>query len=193
MKRPDGAATSEVLEILPPRRSDRVVTRGEAPQPVSRAPGHSGAPLPSVDPRLYQIAVLSLLLTYGMVWLDLEIEPDRALAILATALLAQLVCTVLAGLPRFDPRSALISGLSLCLLLRTNEVWPTVVAAIIAVGSKFVVRVRDKHVFNPTNVALVIMLATGHVWVSPGQWGSVAVFAFLLASAGCLVVNRASR
>jgi Na+-translocating ferredoxin:NAD+ oxidoreductase RnfD subunit len=29
--------------------------------------------------------------------------------------------------------------------------------------------------------------------VSPGQWGSLAVFAFLLASAGGLVVNRAAR
>jgi len=31
------------------------------------------------------------------------------------------------------------------------------------------------------------------VWASPGQWGSAAVFAFLLASAGGLVVNRAAR
>jgi Na+-transporting NADH:ubiquinone oxidoreductase subunit NqrB len=54
--------------------------------------------------------------------------------------------------------------------------------------------VRGKHVFNPTNVALVVMmLVTGSVWVSPGQWGSGAVFAFLLASAGGLVVNRAAR
>jgi Na+-translocating ferredoxin:NAD+ oxidoreductase RnfD subunit len=38
-----------------------------------------------------------------------------------------------------------------------------------------------------------MMLVTGSVWVSPGQWGSGAVFAFLLASAGGLVVNRAAR
>src|SRR2546427_7116542 len=38
-----------------------------------------------------------------------------------------------------------------------------------------------------------MMLLTGAVWVSPGQWGSTAVFGFLLASAGGLVVNRAAR
>jgi Na+-translocating ferredoxin:NAD+ oxidoreductase RnfD subunit len=38
----------------------------------------------------------------------------------------------------------------------------------------------------------MLLLADG-VWVSPGQWGSVAVFAFLLAAAGALVVNRAAR
>lgn len=97
-------------------------------------------------------------------------------------------------MPRFDPKSALISGLSLCLLLRTNDAWLAALTAVVAVGSKFVLRVHGKHVFNPTNFALVLMmLATGQVWVSPGQWGSLAVFAFLLASAGGLVVNRAGR
>jgi Na+-translocating ferredoxin:NAD+ oxidoreductase RnfD subunit len=38
-----------------------------------------------------------------------------------------------------------------------------------------------------------MMLAAPDVWVSPGQWGSGPVFAFLLASAGGLVVNRAAR
>jgi Na+-translocating ferredoxin:NAD+ oxidoreductase RnfD subunit len=37
------------------------------------------------------------------------------------------------------------------------------------------------------------MLATGQVWVSPGQWGNAAFFAFLLACLGGLVVNRAAR
>ena len=33
----------------------------------------------------------------------------------------------------------------------------------------------------------------GQVWVSPGQWGSVAFFGFLIACLGGLVVNRAAR
>src|SRR5262245_40757856 len=139
----------------------------------------------SWDPRLYQIATLAALLTYGVWWLDLEVRLPIAVAILTSALAAQLLCDYLAGRPRFDPRSALISGLSLCLLLRTGAV---------DVASKFTLRVRGKHVFNPTNFALVaMMLLTGSVWVSPGQWGSGAVFAFLLASAGGVVVNRAAR
>jgi Na+-transporting NADH:ubiquinone oxidoreductase subunit NqrB len=146
------------------------------------------------DPRLYQIATLTGLLTYGVWWLDLEVQLPTAVAIIASALAAQLVCEYLAGRPRFDLRSALISGLSLCLLLRTGSLDAAMLAAIIAIASKFTLRVRGKHVFNPTNFALVaMMLVTGSVWVSPGQWGSGAVFAFLLASAGSLVVNRAAR
>jgi enediyne biosynthesis protein E5 len=146
------------------------------------------------DPRLYQIATLAGLLTYGVWWLDLEVQLPTAVAIIASALAAQLACERLTGRPRFDPRSALISGLSLCLLLRTESPGVAMLAAVVAIASKFTLRVRGKHVFNPTNFALVaMMLVTGGVWVSPGQWGSGVVFAFLLASAGGLVVNRAAR
>jgi hypothetical protein len=55
-----------------------------------------------------------------------------------------------------------ISGLSLCLLLRTNDVALAIVAAIVAVSSKFLLKVNGKHLFNPTNIAIVaLMAATG--------------------------------
>ena len=146
------------------------------------------------DPRLYQILLLAALLVYGVTRLELEIQPLRALLLLATALLTQYACTRLWRLPAFDPRSALISGLSLCLLLRTNSVALAVLAAVVTIASKFVLRIRGKHVFNPTNFGIVAtMLLTGGVWVSPGQWGSAAFFAFLVACLGGLVVNRAAR
>ena len=48
--------------------------------------------------------------------------------------------------------------------------------------------------FNPTNFAIVVLLlASNRVWVSPGQWGNVVFFAFLIACLGGLVVNRAAR
>ncbi|HEX5716435.1 MAG TPA: RnfABCDGE type electron transport complex subunit D [Thermoanaerobaculia bacterium] len=154
---------------------------------------------PIFDPRLYQILVLASLLVYGVVRLDLEVRPLLAAAMLATALLTQYACTRIWKLPAFDPKSALISGLSLCLLLRTDAsalgVALGVVAAVITIAGKFVIRWRGKHLFNPTNFGIVaLMLATdGRVWVSPGQWGSAALFGFLVACLGGLVVNRATR
>ena len=165
-----------------------------APPPaVPLAPAGAFAVPRRWDPRLYQIATLAGLLTYGVLGLGLDVVPDTAAVILACTLGAQLAAARLTG-GRFDPRSALISGLSLCLLLRTGAPELAALTAVVAVASKFLVRVRGKHVFNPTNGALVLMLLlTDQVWVSPGQWGSAAVFAFLLAAAGGLVVNRAAR
>jgi hypothetical protein len=147
-----------------------------------------------VDPRYYQIAVLGALLAYGSGILDFDLSLPRAALLIGTAVATQYACTIAWKLPVFDPRSAIISGLSLCLLLRTNSLLIAAAAAVVAVSSKFVIRVRGKHVFNPTNLAIVaLMAATGDAWVSPGQWGNVAFFAFLMACLGGLVVNRAAR
>jgi Na+-transporting NADH:ubiquinone oxidoreductase subunit NqrB len=148
------------------------------------------------DPRLFQIGTLASLLVYGMGWLDFDITPGRVILLLTTVLLTQWAGDRLVGGPPFrsSARSALISGLSLCLLLRTNRADLAIVAAFVTIAAKFLIRVDGKHVFNPTNGGIVAMLLlTNHVWVSPGQWGSAAFFAFLLACAGSLVVNRAAR
>jgi Na+-transporting NADH:ubiquinone oxidoreductase subunit NqrB len=81
----------------------------------------------------------------------------------------------------------------LCLLLRTNSLELAIAAAVVTVASKFVIRIEGKHLFNPTNFGIVVMLLTGHAWVSPGQWGNVAFFALLMAGLGGLVVTRAAR
>jgi Na+-translocating ferredoxin:NAD+ oxidoreductase RnfD subunit len=146
------------------------------------------------DPRLYQIGALASLLLYGMAFLHFDVSAPRAALLIGSVLAAQLLCSRAAGLPSVEVRSALISGLSLCLLLRTNSPLLAVAASFVTVASKFVLRWNGKHVFNPTNFGLVaMMLLTDRVWVSPGQWGTAAFFAFLIACAGILVVRRAAR
>jgi Na+-transporting NADH:ubiquinone oxidoreductase subunit NqrB len=161
--------------------------------PVSGTPPRAAGP--RLDPRLYQIATLAGLLAYGLTRLRFELSPEQVAVTLASALLVQWACTRLWRLPAFDPLSALISGLSLCLLLRTGSLGVAALASVIAIASKFVLRIGGKHVFNPTNGALVALLlfVPGNAWVSPGQWGSVATFAFLMACMGGLVVQRAAR
>jgi enediyne biosynthesis protein E5 len=160
---------------------------------VRTVPAAAASPARRLDPRLPQIAALAFLLAYGLLRLDLEVRPARAAIVLATALATQYACSRYWRLPAFDARSALISGLSLCLLLRTSGAALAALGAVLAIGSKFVIRVRDKHVFNPTNFALVALLLTGQAWVSPGQWGNAALFAFLLACLGAVVATRAAR
>ncbi|NIV17562.1 MAG: hypothetical protein GWN47_03945 [Woeseiaceae bacterium] len=148
----------------------------------------------TTDPRIYQIAVLGTLLSYGIVMLDFSVRLPNAVGIIIAALLTQYVASRAAGIERFDPLSAIITSMSLTLLLRTDTVSLAVIAAIIAIGSKFVIRIRGKHVFNPANVAIVaLILVSDHAWVSSGQWGSAAIGAFALACLGFLVLTRARR
>ena len=76
------------------------------------------------------------------------------------------------ALPQFDPRSPLITGLSLSLLLRADEPWLHALAGVIAIGSKFVLRIDGKHIWNPAGFAIVVLLFTSNgVWISPGTMG----------------------
>jgi enediyne biosynthesis protein E5 len=146
------------------------------------------------DPRYYQVAVLTSLLAVGINILDFGIRWQNAVTIILTAQLVQFLGTRLVGLPRFDPLSAVITSLSLTLLLRTEFASLAAAAAVIAIGSKFLVRFRNKHIFNPANVALVsLMLLSDSAWVSSGQWGSAAIGAFALTCLGFLVLTRAKR
>jgi Na+-transporting NADH:ubiquinone oxidoreductase subunit NqrB len=146
------------------------------------------------DPRLYQILVLGSLLVYGLTVLELDVSIWQILVTMSSALITQWVCTRLFGLPFFDPKSAFISSLSLSLLFRTDVIWLAAVVAAIAMSSKFLFRYNNKHIFNPANLGLVVMmLLTDHAWVSPGQWGTLAYLAFLLACAGIVVVYRSER
>jgi hypothetical protein len=142
------------------------------------------------DPRLYQIATLASLLAYGLIRLDFEIPLVQAASMLGTALAPQFACTRLWRLPAFDPHSAPSRAL-LCLLLRTNSLSLSIAAAIVTVGSKFVIRISDKHLFNPTNFGVVaMMLAT--TWVSPAQW-RCHVLRVTVGAPRQMVVNRAAR
>lgn len=147
------------------------------------------------DPRNWQIGILSLLLGYGIVRLDFDVGLPQLLAIVTTALLTQAVLGRLVRLPRFDPRSPLITSLSLCLLLRSNDPGMLALAACLAIAGKFLLRLRGRHVFNPSNFGIVAMLALfgDQAWVSPAQWGSGTWFAFLLLCLGGMVLYRAER
>ena len=170
-------------------------------EPSNNPTGSPAAFLPGMDirariqdPRYYQIAVLGTLVAYGVLALDFGIRPENAIVIVIVALLVQFAGTRAARLPRFDPLSPLITSLSLTLLLRTDLVAIAAFAALIAISSKFLVRVRGKHVFNPANVAIVtLMLSSDHAWISSGQWGGAAIGAFALACLGFIVLTRAKR
>jgi Na+-transporting NADH:ubiquinone oxidoreductase subunit NqrB len=151
-----------------------------------------------IDPRWFQITVLLSLLGYGLAGLDLAVRPGHAAAITLAAVASQLLGNRWTGVTRFDLKSTAISVLSLCLLLRTSS-WPWAAAAgALAIGSKYLVRVRGKHLWNPSNIAIVALLLAspalpGGVWVSPGQWGNGVILAAMLVLAGHWVVQRAAR
>lgn len=90
--------------------------------------------------------------------------------------------------------SAIITCFGLSLLLRADSLWVHPAAAALAIGAKFLFRVRGKHLFNPANlgVMLGLLIAPG-AWISPGQWGSDLVLLGWFIAFGMIVTSSARR
>ncbi len=146
------------------------------------------------DARHYQIVALTTLVIFNFGWIDFGARPLNSALALIGALVTQIVCSRATRIP-LDLRSPLITGLSLSLLLRADEPWIHLLAGVIAIGSKFLLRIDGKHIWNPAGFAIVVLLFTAksHVWISPGSWGSNVWFAALLVFFAILVLGAARR
>ena len=90
--------------------------------------------------------------------------------------------------------SVLISALSICLLLKTNHWYTSLLAACLTVSSKYFLRFNKKHIFNPSAFGIVAtILLTNDAWLSPGQWGEQAVLFFFITVLGIIVVTRVQK
>jgi Na+-transporting NADH:ubiquinone oxidoreductase subunit NqrB len=145
------------------------------------------------DARHLQIIALASLLAINFVAIDFGARPLASAYALAASLLTQAVCSRLANIP-LDLRSPLITGLSLSLLLRAEEPWLHAAAGVIAIASKFLLRIDGKHVFNPAGFAIIVLLLSrSGVWISPGQWGASIWFAALVGFLAIMVLHAARR
>jgi Na+-transporting NADH:ubiquinone oxidoreductase subunit NqrB len=146
------------------------------------------------DSRHFQIAALATLLAVNFFWIDFGAKPLYSALAISSALATQIGCSRYWQLPQIDLRSPLITGLSLSLLLRADAAWLPAVAGIIAIASKFVLRIDGKHIWNPAGFAIVVLLFTSKgVWISPGQWGTSIWLATLAAFFAILVLSAARR
>jgi Na+-transporting NADH:ubiquinone oxidoreductase subunit NqrB len=91
-------------------------------------------------------------------------------------------------------KSALITSLGLSLLLKVDAIYWVFVATFIAIATKFLIKYKGKHIFNPANIGVVAtILISQHAWISPGQWGSNIIYLFIIGSLGFLVIKKVAR
>jgi Na+-translocating ferredoxin:NAD+ oxidoreductase RnfD subunit len=146
------------------------------------------------DPRLCQIFSLCILLAAGAYFRDFSIRPEQVVLTFAAGLLTQAACWTLSPAKPRSLRSAIITCLSLSLLLRADNLFAHPIAAAAAIFSKSLFRIRGKHLFNPATFGVIfaIVFLPG-TWVSPGQWGQDVAIAGWVMMLGVLVTNRARR
>ena len=155
----------------------------------------------ALDPRYFQVIFQAIFLSYGILFLHWNADWQHYIISIAGCLLFQYTADSIRSkrclkINEFDRWgfSVLISAMSLCLLLKTNDWYVSLVAAFLTVGSKYILRFNKKHIFNPSAFGIVAtLLLTKDAWLSPAQWGSNAVIFFFVVTLGTIVVTRVQK
>lgn len=91
--------------------------------------------------------------------------------------------------------SAYISGISVSILIRSTFYWPYALTAAITILSKYVIRYKGRHLWNPSNFGISWMLFTAPLYVAglSVQWGNNLVVMAVIWMLGMVIVYRAKK
>jgi Na+-transporting NADH:ubiquinone oxidoreductase subunit NqrB len=91
--------------------------------------------------------------------------------------------------------SAYISGISVGILVRSPAFWPYAVCAIVSIMSKYVLRVNGRHIWNPSNfsISVLLFLAPETVAALSIQWGNYLLPMLVIWFLGSIIIARLHR
>lgn len=91
--------------------------------------------------------------------------------------------------------SAYITGISVSILIRSPLYWPYILCAMISIASKYALRYRGRHTWNPSNFGVSWMLFTAPFSVAglSIQWGNNLWPMLVIWVLGLFIVWRANR
>src|SRR3569833_248475 len=115
------------------------------------------------------------------------------------AIAVSMGCEIVLGLLMYrkipNLASAYITGISVGILLRSPAFWPYALCSALAIMSKYVVRWRGRHLWNPSNFAIsaMLLLAPEYVATLSVQWGNTIWPMLIVWALGVLIVLRVKR
>ena len=142
------------------------------------------------DPRLHLAATITSLQVIGQVGFHFEVSIAQILLALGTAALLEVAIAMRSQRVLLWPASAMLTGNGVAFVLRVPGTahgdwwsmrgwWIFVGTAAISLLSKYAIRWRGEHVFNPSNIGLVIcFLALGRNRAAPLDfwWGPTSAW-----------------
>ena len=147
-----------------------------------------------IDPRYLIAFLITLVLVVAQLRYHMLGSYDRLVIALG-------VCTATEALLSWFDRgkvvnllSAYISGISLTLLIKPQggALWPFALGGFLAIASKYVLKYRDNHLWNPTNFAIAALLlaAPDRVSVLSHQFGNDVTTNLVIWIFGLIIAAR---
>src|ERR1700691_1984539 len=148
-----------------------------------------------LDSRFTPPVFITLILLIGNLSFGILESYQKTLLAIATAMVAEMALgrIFLGKWP--PPASAYITGISVGILLRSPAFWPYALCAALSITSKYTLRVRGRHICNPSNfgICAMLFLASESVAGLSIQWGNNLASLIVIWLLGALILWRAKR
>ena len=147
-----------------------------------------------IDPRYLIAFLITLVLAAGQLRYHILGGYDRLAFALFTCVATEAVLSWFDRGKVVNLQSAYISGISLTLLTKPQggALWPFALGGFLAISSKYVLKYRDNHLWNPTNFAICALLlaAPAHVSVLSHQFGNDLATNLVIWTFGLVIAAR---
>ncbi len=140
-------------------------------------------------------AFITVLLFIGQISFHVLDSYIYVVVSICTALLTELILSRLLLGKWKSFASAYITGISVGILIRSTMIWPYVITAMLSIMSKYILRYKGRHLWNPSNfgVSWMLFMAPLDVAGLSIQWGSNFLGLAVIWTLGLAIVYRAKR
>lgn len=147
-----------------------------------------------IDPRYLIAFLITLVLVAAQLRYHVFDSYDRLVLALVVCMATEALLSWFDRGKIVNLQSAYISGISLTLLTKPQggALWPFALGGFLAISSKYVLRYRDNHLWNPTNFAIAVLLLTApdRVSVLSHQFGNDVTTNLVIWTFGLIIAAR---
>lgn len=138
---------------------------------------------------------ITCILTVGQLSFGLLESYSRTALAIGTAIIIELLVGRLFWGRWPHLASAYISGISVGILLRSPALWPYALCSMLSITSKYALRVKGRHLWNPSNFGLcaMLVLAPDTVAALSIQWGNYLPPMIIVWLLGSFIIWRLQR
>lgn len=148
-----------------------------------------------LDSRYLAPAFITLILIVGHLSYGILESYLRTVLAIVTAIVVELIFGRLIYGKWPHPASAYITGISVGILVRSPAYWPYLVCSFLSIASKYVLRMRGRHLWNPSNfgISAMVFIVPASVATLSIQWGNAIWPMLVIWILGSVIIWRARR
>lgn len=149
----------------------------------------------TLDNRYIAPAFITCILLAGNLSFGILESYQKTLLAIVTAILTELVIGRIFLHKWLHPASAYITGISVGILIRSPAFWPYALCSAISITSKYVLRIKGRHLWNPSNfgISVMLFLAADTVASLSIQWGNYLWPMVVIWLLGSVIIWRLRR